>query len=149
MTDIEKAYLAGIVDGEGCIVINRTRTNKIDGYIKPYKYALHIKMRTCDKILAPLCKKLFKVGSLHECKAYKKNHNKSYEWHTASNNALLILELLLPYLKVKKPQAKLAIKYQKRKGNRTYSGKVLPKKDFDFQTVCYQKMKKLNKRGIN
>lgn len=147
MRKIDIAYLAGILDGEGTIHINATKTNKIDGYIKPYKYNLHVKVRTCDKILAPLFKEFFKIGSLHECKAYKVNHNISYEYHTASNNAIKVIKILLPYLKVKTKQAKLAIKFQNIKGNLTYTGKQLSKRCYDFQSRCYFNMKKLNKRG--
>lgn len=149
MTEPEKAYLAGIIDGEGCITINRTKTNNIDGYIKPFKYTVHLKVRTCDKILAPFCHNKFKIGSLHICKAYKENHNKSYEWHCGSNNVSKVLEVLLPYLKVKKKQAKIALQFQKSKGNLTYSGKALSLKSYNYQEKCYFKMKGLNKRGKN
>jgi hypothetical protein len=147
MKETDKAYIAGIIDGEGCIIINRTKTNKIDGYIKPYKYALHIKVRTCDNIITPNLKQKLKIGSLHICKAYKKNHRISYEWHTASNNALKVLIILLPYLKLKKKQAKIGIKYQKSKKHTTHSGKALSEESYKFQQKCYKQLKKLNKRG--
>lgn len=147
MTKIEKAYIAGLLDGEGCIHISRTKTNKIDGYIKPYKYSLHVRIRTCDTVLSQYCHSKFGIGSLHKCKAYKSNHNESYEWHVASNNALQILKILLPYLKLKKGHAEIGIKYQKNKRNVTHKGKKLPIENYRFQQKCYKQLKKLNKRG--
>ena len=58
---------------------------------------------------------LLPVG--HFCNAYYNKHDRKkkacYRWQVVCNEALLFLETILPYLKIKKKQAEVAIEFQK------------------------------------
>lgn len=101
---IELAYLAGIIDGEGCISVSYTY-----GKNKPYPRAL-LKVAMCDK--APInALKLFFGGRVEPQKVYGPQRPQ-WIWRVHGAQARGILTLLLPYLRVKGPQAELALELQ-------------------------------------
>ena len=54
-------------------------------------------------------------GCVCKRKAKKDNWKDSWEWKLQTRQALRFLEIILPYLKIKKPQAELAISFGKRR----------------------------------
>ena len=101
--DTFKAWLAGFIDGEGCIAINYQHHK--DGRKKHY-----LSLRITQKFAEPLLKiKEIYGGSV--CYTHTKK-NKTYEHITASIKAETILRDVLPYLTVKKAQAELALKFR-------------------------------------
>ncbi len=97
------AYLAGILDGEGCITIYHEKKFKTT-----YILSVTVAMR------CPHAIKLFKDefgGS--QCL----RSSGVLAWTIRSNKALFLLKQLLPYLVVKKKQAEVGIEFQQNKGN--------------------------------
>lgn len=88
----DMCYLAGLVDGEGCIYAD--------------KYALRLQIASKDPFMAPWCYNTFKIGSL---KTRKQKNEFIHIWVVSSKNAGKILKELLPFLKVKYEQAYAAI----------------------------------------
>jgi len=103
MTEANRAYLAGLIDGDGYItIIKRDRTNK--GKSLSYSprvgiagYPPHLKVL---RVILPL-------GSIWVRKRAAQRH--LAEWNIAGQQCRILIALLLPYLRLKYPQAKVAL----------------------------------------
>jgi len=100
------SYLAGFVDGEGCIVIIKTQTQ-----YQP-AYCLHLEVTNCNKEVLDLFADTFKRGTVLKFKD-RINWRPCWVYQSSSRQAAEILQLLLPFLRVKKNQALLGIEFQK------------------------------------
>ena len=103
------AYIAGLFDGEGNIMINKVIKNK-----KTY-YFLSINITNVNLDSLEYVKKIFNIGSISiGNRKRKNNHRVVYKLRIYSNEASFFLEKILPFLIIKKEQALLAIDFQKR-----------------------------------
>jgi hypothetical protein len=105
-------YLAGIIDGEGCICIYASR-RKSPRTGNPYlHYGLGISVYQQDLRLMKWL--VFHFGGQYYRHPMKKEHNDGYSWHasTGKNGEQFILSLI-PYLMLKQEQAKLALEYMR------------------------------------
>lgn len=94
MTEAEAAYIAGIVDGEGCLHLRRT------GY--PY---LSVKM--CSLVPVQLAETW--GGTLHERPPYP-HQKRSYRWRVSERQRLRsMLKKLVPFLQEKRRQAQICL----------------------------------------
>ena len=103
---LEMAYLAGLFDGEGCITIRRNSS-------KGKQLALDCALGMTNQYVPNLFQFHFQ-GSVSFCKGRKENHNNSWLWQISARKALAFLEEILPYLRLKRAEAELAIAFQKR-----------------------------------
>jgi len=108
MQAIQYAYLAGIMDGEGTIRIDKMKPRKDRQTINP-TYAVHISIGMVDSTIPALLHQTFGVGSRRiECVFEKRP---IYRWHVRGNvSARKVIIPLLPYLIIKRPQAELALR---------------------------------------
>ena len=128
------AYIAGVIDSDGCISINKD--------IKKYKPTIEIVQVQPEAINF--------MNKIFEGKIIKKSNHKNrkdlYRWRIQSrNNLKIFLEAILPFLKIKRKQAKIVINYcnirinsiKNNGGNSpyTYSG---------IEKIMYENIKKLN-----
>jgi hypothetical protein len=118
LSETEKAYIAGIVDGEGSIAISKSQTKK-------YKYVYHIltiSVSNTNKIVIDWLREKL-GGSVHSyrCKAHRRD---CFSWQTSAARAKKVLEQILPYLIIKKEASELAIEFQKRKKLRIKVDKI-------------------------
>ena len=135
------AYIAGLMDGEGTIRINRVTWSKHPNWNIRYSGAISIGMT--DQKAIELFVELF--GSKMRIERVP-NRKVIYRWGTSGNIVVpKILKQFLPYLRVKKKQAELVIKYCEncmRKGFQKSDG--LPKKELQWREALYNKVKNLN-----
>jgi len=103
------AYLAGIIDGEGCIHIN-TRDNQA------YSYQLSI--TSTDLILLDWIKEIF-GGKIYGPFKGKSNKQYFYTWHAHGLLGKQILELTLPFLIIKNKSAQAFIEAMTISSNNT------------------------------
>lgn len=108
MNEIDLAYIAGIFDGEGNIGI--VKRGKMNGRTVPI-YHLVVRVGMCDEDIPKLLHKTF-GGYLEHRKRPNPKHRDIYTWSMAYGKAVDFLTQILPYLKLKKEQAELAIKFQ-------------------------------------
>lgn len=109
-TDV--AYLAGIIDGEGCI-----NMSKQWGHGR-WHYGLHLSVTSTSDVLKVWLSGTF--GGLARTVAPKNsNCTEQLHWTMAGNRCQALLRLVLPYLKIKRPQAELAlmVHFDKHGGN--------------------------------
>lgn len=95
-------YFAGFFDGEGSICILKRQTRRTSW--NP-EYRLQIAIGQNDGATLDWIMNLFN-GHLHKVK-----RDNSYYWLTSNKHAYQVLKQVVPYLKYKKPQAELAIKF--------------------------------------
>jgi hypothetical protein len=106
MTNIDAAYIAGLFDGEGCVLIS---TKQRFGRAV---FWLEISITNTDKPVLDWI--LATVGGRMQKKPHNKKGNRDlWRWRASSREAAGVLEILLPYLRIKREQARLAIEFQK------------------------------------
>ena len=104
----EKAYLAGLIDGEGSITIDRCGKS---GGCPASRLQLVLRITSTSKKLLEYSNKVTRDGKITLKRKSTLNHRACYEWRTRNHHASRILFFLLPYLLLKKDQAELAIKF--------------------------------------
>ena len=146
LTGTQKAYIAGFVDGEGCISITRENKHNGNGHQAVF--------RVCDThigVLNYLCAitglgyvKPW-VGSSTERRAVRfKNCKPQWRWQFSSNGMRELLPEILPYLVVKREVAQVALELLQRNLTR---GKSLTEEERVRRTPLYKRIKELNQRG--
>ncbi len=142
MKKTDLAYTAGIIDGEGCIHIRRQWDKRYKGC---YKYTLTVSVASTDEWLPRWLQ--FAWGGcvvLNDRSIANPKWKPAYQWQLASGKALVFLTAILPYLRLKKPQAEIGIGFQKRQrvgGRRTPAEQVL--KDADRTRLDYLKRQEM------
>lgn len=112
------AYAAGLVDGEGSVVIHKCKPQQtIRRSRKSYsdktpRYTVDLKVAMSDRRAMYWLKDNF-GGSIH-ARIDKRNPNyrPMFDWSLRANKASAVLKILLPYLKTKALQATQAIYFQ-------------------------------------
>lgn len=138
-------YLAGFFDGEGTICIDRG--NKTSYYLLTVSVG-----NTVRQTLEPF-ENLF-GGSIAFIRRAK-NHKDFYCWRVQAAKAEYFCTVMLPYLILKKPQAKLALEFREYfkgefiipRGNliNDHSAKIT--NIMELREDCYDEMAIMNKRG--
>lgn len=131
MSTVERAYLAGIVDGEGSIILYESR-----GAV-----ALRIIVANTDHRLIEWVRNVTAVGQDTGAHKATERHKASYYWACNSDAAYSVLTQIRPYLVVKTAQADLAMETKERL--------QIPalKADRVWQMETRDQMRLLNKRG--
>ena len=116
MNKVDLAYYAGIFDGEGCISIGKAIKKKYhkDGTEREcVTYGLRIEVVNTNEWL---CRQLWFAfgGYVRQMKEPEINRQAVWVWQTQCKHASEVLQTLLPYLKLKRPQAEIAIAFQGR-----------------------------------
>lgn len=105
------AYLAGIIDGEGCIKIAKAKSRHTG---RPQHW-LQLEVSQKDGRLMSWIHNNFGGKVIEVSKNTSIQH---YRWTLLENQAIAIIKEVLPFLTVKKEQAKIAIMFQSRKAIR-------------------------------
>lgn len=111
LTEAQKGWLAGIVDGEGCVSLQNKRKSKNDTRTPYYVISLTV-ANTDIGMIEEL--KLLAGGSFRPKKASQPNRKDYWVWGVYGKSAWVLLEKLYPYLITKKERAKIAIELGKR-----------------------------------
>lgn len=134
------AYLAGIIDGEGCIRIAKRvkRSEEKWGY-----YELSLVVTNTDARLIKWIESTF-GGSVTPLARRKSHHKDLYEWVVSSRAAGSILSAVEKFMIVKKEQAQLALRFRENINNtRTHPGQSLSPNVLEFRANCCEEMKRL------
>jgi hypothetical protein len=110
LSDTEAAYLAGLLDGEGCIILARESVpNKTQGGIR-YGYKLNITITNTSSQMIEWLHQT--IGGKVFTYAHIPGWRTKYDWRIYGDEAREILRELRPYLTVKREQAEIALEYQ-------------------------------------
>lgn len=127
------SYLAGIIDGEGCLLVSRSNR----GNYMNYYGRIHVK-NTDYRLIQWLLDHF--GGNVHSgTPTDLEKHSKAYSWYFSgdAHDKETLLLALMPYLIVKKEQAKILVEFFR------MSGEKNPAK----REELYQRNAALNRRG--
>lgn len=121
ISEIDLAYAAGIIDGEGCIHLWKNQY-KTKGW--QTNYGVSVTVLTADGVLAPWMGLTF-GGSVRSYRDYSPSrvkmgvagNNYCRRWQVASQAADTFLRAIRPYLKLKGAEADLAFEFRKLVGS--------------------------------
>ena len=131
----EVAYTAGILDGEGSIEIRRHMGRRR----APFNYDLRVRFSNTYRELLSIIGEDY-TGSITERR--RTNRRIDYQLTIVGHEAVRLIRDTLPFLRVKKEQAHLALKLP-----RTPPGRIMSPEMLKMQTALYEKMKVLNRKG--
>jgi len=122
---IKLSYLAGFIDGEGCIMIAKRnpRMDKNGLYRISVSYSILLTISQRDGAIMD-----WLTGNFGGSVQWKDRENPCYIWNITHKKAAKVLKDVLPFLKYKKPQAEIALRLQSRlkKTKRGDNGRALP-----------------------
>jgi len=109
MKKVDLAYMAGFFDGEGCISLCERSKRK-------RQLRVHISISNTNEWIIQWFKFNFGGSVTSERKQLKNpNWRDTWRWNiTSGAHSVRFLKEILPYLRLKKPQAELAIAFQVR-----------------------------------
>ena len=102
-SEAELAYFAGIIDGEGCFTLRRSKRQRFG--------ALSLQVGNTDVLLMQWIHAHF-GGSLNLEQRRQAKHQSVWRWIAASADLETLLQRLIPYLITKKRQAELTLAYR-------------------------------------
>ena len=140
MGRLDLAYFAGFIDGEGCISIaTQGRSLRDKSFVN---YRLEVRVGSTNLWVLQLLKMQFAGWIYPMRKPIKPTHKQCWVWVIYSKQAREVLEVLLPYLKLKKAEAEVGIAWQKdRRSGRKQTDKE--KAVNEAQKLLMQNLKKV------
>ncbi|MHB8961975.1 MAG: LAGLIDADG family homing endonuclease [Saccharofermentanales bacterium] len=120
ITEVEHAYLAGFFDGEGCVSIVEDGSGK---NTQSPKLGLIVNITSCDKHILDLWASKTGIGSVYIGTKARGNARTGNQWKASSRGATELLQLIYPYLNIKKKEADIAFKFQETMGGHSGSSK--------------------------
>lgn len=150
LTDIEKSYIAGLIDGEACVCLHKYKS-----YINhcwEYRFTCRIQVvMTCKKTMEYLSHKT--CSKLTSLKNRTQSHYHLWMVCIHSKKAVELCKELLDFSITKKEQMKLLIEYGDTMFKSFYQkdvrGPRLPKEIYEKRLMISEKMKLLNQKGKN
>jgi hypothetical protein len=141
------AYAAGIIDGEGSITLLHSFPKRRSLH-ENWHLRIDVKMNNGKPL--ELLKGLF-GGNISVGRGLKQGNFPSFSWEIGSIRAKRCLKALIPFLRVKKAQAELGIRYQDRLTNAEHHGKGNPLSDHEIEVRRYlaNAMHQLNFHSIH
>lgn len=144
--DIDLAYLAGIIDGEGCFFISKVPKKEGDGYISEHFRGL-LKIDNTEKILLEWLDQVFSgtKSAATRATSSRKFEREVFTWVATGDRLLDLCEQVLPYLTIKKRHCENMIKFRKTYTNQLGSNK-LSEESIKIRQECLETSRKLNSR---
>lgn len=156
IVETDLAYLAGLVDGEGSIIIHKykqqlykSRGNGKRSDDKTPRFVVDLRVAMSDSVAIYWIKDKF-GGSVTRVEDKRKTqYRPMYYWTTRANKASDLLKILLPYLKTKRPQAFLCIAFQDNLIKKTgWKGIGISEEELTLRNNYYE-INKLFNSGFN
>ena len=147
LSETDKAYLAGIIDGEGSIGI---QVSSRRSPTESPRYFAYLMVSQSDKEFLERLQKKWGVGGVygHQNASPRNSLSRtSYKWGMQSKQAAFVLEAVLPYLVMKKPQAGGALEPER--SQRSVGGTRLSTSDLEYRAWVKQRISDLNQRRLS
>jgi hypothetical protein len=109
MSEVEKAYIAGLMDGEGCITIMKSSPKRRS---ISFSYRVAIEIGMTDGGQMEYCQRVTGLGYITRAKVHSRlNCRDRWQWTIPKDGVYELLPQIYPYLVLKKPQAALALEF--------------------------------------
>lgn len=145
MNETQIGYLAGIIDGEGCIYVNRRNPH---GRRKTYGYGVKVCVNITSYALVDWLICHAQLTSIHH-KPHPKGNRKE-QWLCTWNNskAEWLLNSVFEHLVIKTEQAKLGLQLLHHlRETPVIRGKCVSEENIKFRESIKKQISKLNTRG--
>lgn len=136
ITDL--AYIAGIVDGEGCFDVHADN--------RSHSLIPRIRVEMAERSIIEWIQEKLPGNKISVANRRKNlNHSSTYRWSVNGRQALSVTELLAPFLKGKRDQAEIFLKfpYTKFRGN----GRPVPHSILESRIKIRDDLRKLKTKG--
>ena len=151
-TDTWRAWLAGILDGEGTVAVSRSTGRKKEGYRFDVHYRAVVQIANTDiRLIQRACDVIESITSKrpkpHSVKRYEANQKPGWAIHiTTSWEMHLLLPAVLPWLITKQEQAEIVLSFSKRHTKSGFSG-ARSEAGMTLDELDYARCRLLNHRG--
>lgn len=139
MKKMDIAYWAGFFDGEGCISLDSRKGKR--------NIIFSVSIGQANPWLIQHLQFTFGGAVKHRSIGSCGNKRPFWIWHAYAKQALLFLEIVCPFLKIKKQEAEIAINFQR---NRRGSGSIISAKERtieEAQQFLLRQLKDKSKMG--
>lgn len=144
LAETDRAYAAGLIDGEGSIrITNRGRFGGTT--FRQGQYTLMVEMSNTDHGMIEWMQAQFGGTVSYASPDPSRNAKEKWHWRVAANKALYCLDAVWPYIRTKKRQAQLGRRFQR---YAQYAGRAVTPKCQMLHERFYQEFRVLNKRGL-
>ena len=143
LTDIDAAYIAGLVDGEGCLSIVRQKNSNCRG---GFAYRCGFRIASSNQGIMEWLSEAIGAGCVKSHQPKMRNSKRQWSLDLWSDDASELTMRLLPYLRIKRPNAELLLAFQNALTQRV--GVPLTDAEIAFREECYHKSRALNQRGL-
>lgn len=140
-TELDRAFLAGLIDAEGHIEITHNRPSGMKR-----TYFIEVTIGNSCKELLEWC--VARFGGFICANSYKKDFGLKrasiFRWRTAGSTAARVLEGCMPYLIGKIEQARIALEFQStmQKSKTPLTEEIMRKRE-----DCWRRLRELTKTG--
>lgn len=135
------AYAAGLFDGEGCITLRVRRS----GYI-----AMEVRVTNTNREIIEWLRDQF-GGTIYGQRQPKGNRREAFCWRLSEITGSNFLRLILPFLRIKREEAHVALAYREyieaRKARPHPAGKKLTVEDITIRRSFRDQIHALRKQG--
>lgn len=145
LSEPERAYLAGIIDGEGTIFFGFQKPHRPSGQLTGH-WCVRVSVVNTDARLIEWLVTRFPHSHVGFLKKQSDRHRDVYRWTTSNLKAVPVIDAAFPYLVLKQAQATLARRMMETHvgGGR---GRQITAEVFAERSALATEMKALNKRG--
>lgn len=143
LTDIQAAWIAGLIDGEGCLGIWRERRQ---GNKSGFRYRAVVQIANTNRALldavAAVLPGTIQLKDARRTSALR--HKPLYQFCVFSRCVGPVLKAVAPYLVIKKTQAEALMRFR----DITDNAPVRASQDHELLEPLYQQCRALNRRGL-
>lgn len=146
-TQEDYAWAAGIIYGEGCLFIHRTRAQGSKNSIKTDNYRVSLKVTMGHEPTILRLRSMFGSGSKH--RVGQRGWNLAYSWIVSARLLVLVLDAIEPYLFTKKAELRVAREFLALP--KWYGGHHRGPKSAEYQRIEYElwdRMRRLKPRTL-
>ena len=109
MRDIDRAWLAAVVDAEGSIIVSRIKQGP--QVKRGYSFRATLSISNTNEDFLQHVKQIIGTGNLCRLPEHRKNWKDKFQYLANANTLRAILPEILPYLIIKREQAKLVLEF--------------------------------------
>ena len=151
LTEPQKAYLAGFIDGEGYIGLTFQRKKETSQHSATPRYHPYLIIANNNSSVLFFIKDIIGEGRVYRLKRSKENQLPGFQYKLTKTNTLeALLSAIEPYLFVKQQQTKLLIKYITTRRSRQLTTGAGSRGKTSFgreEEQIYRELLVLNKKG--
>ncbi len=145
LTETQKAYMAGLLDGEGCIGVFKQKSS---GKMWQFDFGVRVIITNTNEMVLIWVKEITGAGCMYKSKkAFKENWSPVHRWQVTAEQARSFIKTIYPYLKIKKDIADIVLQLPHLPSQRKYSGRT--QEEYENQNRIFGLAKIKNVRGFN